>query len=106
MGKHEDTIMKENAKLQKEVKYRITYMKEYMEKIDKGLAEDAKAAQEMQENGDRSRRMNEEEKERLWREQEKARDELERRNKSELEKKPSDKQRDSSRDSSEEKEKK
>merc|ERR1712106_642443 len=44
--KHEDTIMKENAKLQKEVKYRITYMKEYMEKIEKGLAEDAKAAAE------------------------------------------------------------
>merc|ERR1712106_200792 len=43
---HEDTIMKENAKLQKEVKYRITYMKEYMEKIEKGLAEDAKAAAE------------------------------------------------------------
>merc|ERR1719186_83054 len=40
--KHEDNIMKENAKLQKEVKYRIQYMKDYMEKIDKGLEEDLK----------------------------------------------------------------
>lgn len=40
--KHEDNIMKENAKLQKEVKYRIQYMKDYMDKIDKGLEEDLK----------------------------------------------------------------
>merc|ERR1712018_1056980 len=48
-NKHEDNIMKENAKLQKEVKYRIQYMKEYTEKIDKGLEEDAKAAAEFKE---------------------------------------------------------
>merc|ERR1712096_469678 len=81
--KHEDTIMKENAKLQKEVKYRITYMKEYMEKIEKGLAEDAKAAAEFKEV----------QKERAWREQEQARLQLNR----------VEKNGDSSRDSSEEK---
>jgi len=43
--KHEDNIMKENAKLQKEVKYRIQYMKDYMDKIDKGLEEDLKKQQ-------------------------------------------------------------
>ena len=35
--KHEDTIMKDNARLQKEVKHRILYMKEFIEKIDKGI---------------------------------------------------------------------
>ena len=35
--KHEDTIMKDNARLQKEVKHRIHYMKDYIEKIDKGI---------------------------------------------------------------------
>merc|ERR1712066_589427 len=60
--KHEDSIMKENAKLQKEVKYRITYMKEYMEKIEKGLAEDAQREKERKGA----------ERERLWREQEQA----------------------------------
>ena len=59
-------------------------MKEYMEKIDKGLEEDAKAAAEFKEK----------EREKMWREQEKAREELERR------------QREPSRDSSEEKERK
>merc|ERR1712086_448020 len=75
--KHEDTIMKENAKLQKEVKYRITYMKEYMEKIEKGLAEDAKAAAEFKDL-QREKERKEVERERLWREQERAREELER----------------------------
>jgi len=89
--KHEDSIMKENAKLQKEVKYRITYMKDYMEKIEKGLAEDAQREKERKEV----------ERERLWREQEKAREELER---TEMIKK--EKGRDSSRDSSEDKERK
>merc|ERR1719422_1344109 len=84
--KHEDNIMKENAKLQKEVKYRIQYMKEYTEKIDKGLEEDAKAAAEYKEK----------EREKMWREQERAREELERKQR----------ERDSSRDSSEEKERK
>merc|ERR1712210_330339 len=64
--KHEDTIMKENAKLQKEVKYRITYMKDYMVKIEAGLADDAKLQAEMKER----RRL---EDERMWREQEEAR---------------------------------
>jgi len=64
--KHEDTIMKENAKLQKEVKYRITYMKDYMVKIEAGLADDAKLQAEMKER----RRLEEE---RMWREQEEAR---------------------------------
>jgi len=85
-NKHEDNIMKENAKLQKEVKYRIQYMKEYTEKIDKGLEEDAKAAAEFKEK----------EREKMWREQERAREELERKQR----------ERDSSRDSSEEKERK
>jgi len=81
--KHEDNIMKENAKLQKEVKYRISYMKEYMEKIDKGLEDDAKMAAEAKE------------KEKTWRaEQERIRVEMEKKN------------RDSSRDSSEEKDRK
>ena len=103
-NKHEDNIMKENAKLQvrslsvkplpfylklstlqKEVKYRIAYMKEYMEKIDKGLDEDARASAEQKER----------EKERAWREQERQREELERR-----------RERESSRDSEEEKERK
>merc|ERR1712110_942072 len=84
--KHEDTIMKGNAKLQKEVKYRINYMKEYMEKIEKGLAEDARAAQDQKEK----------DRERAWREQEQARLQLNR----------VEKNGDSSRDSSEEKEKK
>ncbi len=35
--KHEDSIMKDNARLQKEVKHRIEYMKSYIEKIDKGI---------------------------------------------------------------------
>merc|ERR1712243_88863 len=64
--KHEDTIMKENAKLQKEVKYRITYMKDYMVKIEAGLAEDAKAEA-------REKRKAEEERERVWKEQESKR---------------------------------
>merc|ERR1712096_182978 len=75
--------MKENAKLQKEVKYRITYMKEYMEKIEKGLAEDARAAQDQKEK----------DRERAWREQEQARLQLNR----------VEKNGGSSRDSSEEK---
>jgi hypothetical protein len=29
--------MKDNARLQKEVKHRIQYMKDYIEKIDKGI---------------------------------------------------------------------
>merc|ERR1711872_1059156 len=41
--KHEDTIMKENAKLQKEVKHRIQYLKELIDKLDKGLEEDSRA---------------------------------------------------------------
>merc|ERR1711872_153226 len=41
--KHEDTIMKENAKLQKEVKHRIQYLKELIDKLDKGLEEDSGA---------------------------------------------------------------
>merc|ERR1719232_161730 len=82
-NKHEDNIMKENAKLQKEVKYRIQYMKEYTEKIDKGLEDDAKMAAEAKE------------KEKAWRvEQERIREEMER------------KHRDSSRDTSEEKDRK
>merc|ERR1712236_44137 len=96
--KHEDTIMKENAKLQKEVKYRISYMKEYMEKIETGLAEDAKAAAEYK-DVQREKERKEIEREKLWREQEKAREELER---NEVSKKEKD--RDSSRDTSEEKE--
>ena len=57
-------IVQENAKLQKEVKYRITYMKDYMVKIEAGLADDAKLQAEMKER----RRVEEEE--RMWREQE------------------------------------
>jgi len=72
--KHEDTIMKENAKLQKEVKYRITYMKDYMVKIEAGLADDAKLQAEMKER----RRLDEE---RMWREQEERRAEEESRDK-------------------------
>jgi len=64
--KHEDTIMKENAKLQKEVKYRITYMKDYMVKIEAGLADDAKLQAELKEK----KRLEEE---RMWREQEESR---------------------------------
>lgn len=71
--KHEDTIMKENAKLQKEVKYRITYMKDYMVKIEKGLAEDDKVQAEA-----RERKRVEDERERVWREQETRRQEQER----------------------------
>ena len=56
--------VQENAKLQKEVKYRITYMKDYMVKIEAGLADDAKLQAEMKER----RRVEEEE--RMWREQE------------------------------------
>lgn len=66
--KHEDTIMKENAKLQKEVKYRITYMKDYMVKIEAGLAEDAKVQADA-----REKRKAEEDRERAWREQENRR---------------------------------
>merc|ERR1712034_102016 len=62
-----------------------------MEKIEKGLAEDAKAAAEFKDI----------QRERLWREQEKAREELER---TEMVKK--EKGRESSRDSSEDKERK
>ena len=60
-------------------------MKEYMEKIEKGLAEDARAAQDQKEK----------DRERAWREQEQARLQLNR----------VEKNGDSSRDSSEEKEK-
>ena len=72
--------------MQKEVKYRINYMKEYMEKIEKGLAEDARAAQDQKEK----------DRERAWREQEQARLQLNR----------VEKNGGSSRDSSEEKERK
>merc|ERR1719215_2259796 len=73
----------QSSVLQKEVKYRISYMKEYMEKIDKGLEDDAKMAIEVKE------------KEKAWRvEQERIREEMERKN------------RDSSRDTSEEKDRK
>merc|ERR1711997_401394 len=54
--KHEDNIMKENAKLQKEVKYRIQYMKKYMEKIDKGLEDDNRKAAEERDERERSER--------------------------------------------------
>jgi len=77
-NKHEDTIMKDNAKLQKEVKYRIQYMKDYTEKIDNGLAEDARKVAEY--------------KEKMMREKERMREEASRRH------------RDSSDDSADEKE--
>jgi hypothetical protein len=36
--KHEDNIMKDNARLQKEVKSRIMYMKNCIEDINKGTS--------------------------------------------------------------------
>jgi len=61
--KHEDNTMKENAKLQKEIKYRIQSMKEFIEqkKADyKGMEEELAAHKE---------RERERERERMWREE-------------------------------------
>jgi hypothetical protein len=40
--KHEDNIMKDNARLQKEVKSRIMYMKNCIEDINKGTSKNSK----------------------------------------------------------------
>merc|ERR1712098_340659 len=77
-NKHEDTIMKDNAKLQKEVKYRIQYIKDYTEKIDNGLAEDARKVAEY--------------KEKMMREKERMREEASRRHRDSSDDSPDEKE--------------